>query len=331
MRYEKKVIVLSSVLAALLAIWGLGMVFSPERVAARSESAHLISGKSADVASIAIAVPGSAPVELAKSGAAWELVEQVPGASAARFPARAERVSSFLSDLESVSRLRLVARSKDSWAEFKLDESQAKRATLKDASGKVLADLYLGGQGPTGSGLYLRRAASDSSYIVESGLASYLNSGRSEWLDLALLPGVKEADLQSLTIKSDIALEAKKPALKLDYSLRRDGQGWKSGAAQIDAEAAAALIRSIAGIHGEDYIASPPAGAFTKLGASIKLELGNGQSLVLEVGAPAAAGAGPAAAGDRFYARLGERGNVALVSSYSLRACLKSLADLAKR
>jgi hypothetical protein len=334
MSYEKKVIVLSSVLVALLAIWGLGLVFSPERVAARSESAHLVPGKTADVASISIASPGAPAIELAKAGspplepgkagAAWELVDGAPGAPSVRFPVRAEKVASFLGDLSAVARLKLVARSKDSWAGFKLDDAQAKRATLKDASGKVLADIWLGGYGPAGSEVYLRHGGSDSSYLADSGFASYLDYGRSGWLDLALFGGVKEGDVQSFSLKSDIALDGKgKPSVKLDYSLKRDGQAWKSGAAQIDAEAAAALLRSLIGLHGEDYVAAPPADAFAKLGATIKLDLGTGAALALDVGKEEAK--------DRFYVRQGGSGRVALVSSYSLKSCLKSLAELSKK
>jgi hypothetical protein len=326
MRYEKKVVVLSSALVALLAIWVLGIVFSPERVAARSESAHLIAGKSSEVASIGISSPATPEIELAKSGAAWELAD-----GSLRFPVRADRVSSFLSDLAAVSRLRLVARSKDSWAGFKLDDAQAKRAVLKDSSGKVLADIFVGGYGPTGSETYLRRSGTDASYLVEAGIASYLGYGRSGWLDLALLAGVKESDVQSVSIKSSIdfpeggkAVGGKGvPATKLDYVLKREAQGWKSGAARIDAEAVAALLRSIVGLAAEDYVAAPPAEAFAKIGAALKLELGTGKSIALEVGGEAGK--------DRYYARLGDGGRVAVVSAYSLRACLKSLAEISKK
>ncbi|MGA2548380.1 MAG: DUF4340 domain-containing protein [Rectinemataceae bacterium] len=319
MRYEKKVIVLSSVLAVLLLIWAAGLVFSPERMAARSESAHLLAGKAGDVASISLKASGGASIELAKSGSAWSLVD-----GSARLPVQAQRVASFIDELASVSRLRVVARSKDSWAGFQLDDAQAKRASLKDASGKVMADIYVGGYGPTGSEIYLRRADSDLSYSAGSGLAPYLGYGRSTWLDLRVMSGLKEDEVQSFAIKSAIALDGKgKAALSLDYALRRDGKGWKAGAAQIDADAAASLLRSIVTLQGEDYVATPPADAFARVDARIALELGSGKSKVLEVGATA---------GDnRFYARIAGESLVFTVSSFSLRGALKSLADLAPK
>ena len=233
MRYEKKVTWLVGALAALLIIWAAGLVFSPERVAARSESAHLIAGKSADVASVSLSGGSlAAPIQLIKSGAAWTMTD-----SSTQLPAQSSRVTAFVNALASVTRLRQVARSKDSWAGFQLDDAKAKRATLKDAAGKVLADIYVGSYGPTGGEVYLRRTGSDNSYTVDGSIASYFNYGRPSWLDLAVLGGIKETEVQSFSVKAGIELDGKgKPALALDYGVSRDGKSWKSGAAQLDAD-----------------------------------------------------------------------------------------------
>jgi len=319
MRYEKKLIVLSSVLAALLLLWAAGMVFSPENVAARSESAHLLVGKAADVGSIVLKGSDGSAIELAKSGGAWFLVD-----GAAKLPVQTQRVTGFLDALGSVSRLTVVAKTKGSWAGFQLDDAQAKRASLKDSSGKVLADIYLGGYGPTGSEVYLRREGSELSYAADAAIASYVGYSRSTWLDLRILASVKEGDPQTLTFTSSIALDGKgKPPLKLDYSLTRDGKGWKAGAAQIDAEAVNALVRSIIALQGEDYVSSAPPQAFAKVDARIALDLGNGGSKALEVG--------DSAGQDRFYARVAGNSLVFTLSSYSLKSVLKSLADLAPK
>jgi hypothetical protein len=320
MRFEKKVLLLSSILAALLVIWAAGLVFSPERMAARSESARLLKGKAEEVASISLtSASGGSPIELAKAGGAWTLID-----GAARLPVQAQRVSSFIDAISSISRLKVVAHSKESWAGFQLDDPQAKHAILKDEAGKTLADVYVGGYGPTGSEIYLRRAGLDQSYTADSGIASYLGYGRSTWLDLRILGSLKDADIQSIALKSSIALDAKsKDRISLDYSLKRDGKGWKAGAAQIDAEASASLLRSILGLQGEDYVVKVPVDAFAKVDARIALELGSGQTRVLEVGGPA---------GDnRFYARISGESLSFTISSYSLRGILKSQADLAAR
>ncbi len=60
MKFEDKVKWLSGTLIALLLLWGLGEFFSPERVAARSETSTLLAGKATDAADISIAVGASA-------------------------------------------------------------------------------------------------------------------------------------------------------------------------------------------------------------------------------------------------------------------------------
>ena len=50
----------------------------------------------------------------------------------------------------------------------------------------------------------------------------------------------------------------------------------KPGAAGVDAESVAALLRSLVALQGEDYVASPPPDAFAKVDARIGLELGTG-------------------------------------------------------
>jgi hypothetical protein len=317
MRYEKKVTWLLGALAALLVIWAAGLVFSPERMAARSESAQLIAGKPSDVAAVSL-TGGSlpAPIQLIKSGAGWTMTD-----GSAQLPVQSSRVTAFVNALASVTRLRQVARSKDSWAGFQLDDAKAKRATLKDASGKVLADIYVGNYGPTGGEVYLRHLGSDNSYTVDASIASYFSYGRPSWLDLAVLGGIKETDVQSLSVKAAIELEGKgKPALALDYGLTRDGKLWKAGAAQVDADSVDSYLRAILGLQGEDYIASPPADAFARIDAKLTIELGSGASKVLQIGA--------SAGNDRFYGRIGDQGLAFTISTYSLKAALKSLADL---
>lgn len=326
MRYEKKVVVLSGALAALLVIWAFGLVFSPDRAQARSESGRLLSGKAADVAAISIQESGIASIELSKSGSSWVLTD-----GSTKFPVQANRVSSFLDDVAAVSRLRPIAHSKESWANLDLGDTQVKRASLKDAKGKILADFYVGGYGPTGSEVYIRRSGSDASYSAETGIASYFTGSRSGWLDLKVMGDLRESDIQSFSVRSDIALDAKaKVHTKLDYELRRDGKGWKlanSVGDVLDAEAASALLRTIVGLQGEDYVSAPPEDAFSPILARVDLELGTGKAKVLEVGSKASGTAGSDA---RFYARIAD-GPAFLVSSYSLSSILKNPGDLSAR
>jgi hypothetical protein len=319
MRYERKVLSLSIALGILLAAWLLGTIFSPERSAARSESSSLASGKMADAAAIELSGPDAAPISLLKSDGSWTLVDGV-----ARLPVQSSRVENLLDSLAKPGRLRVVARSKAAWPDFQLEEGKAKRALVKDASGKVLADVYVGGYGPSGSEVYLRGAGSERSYAVDSSIASYVGYGRAALLDLKVLGGAVAADVQSVSARAKIAVDGKdKPALSLDWTARRDGQAWKIGSAEADAQSVESLIMSVAAIQGEDIVAAPPADAFTPVSARVELSFSSGVSKVVEVGIPAG--------GDRFYLRAAGNPLVYLVSDFSVRAMLKSPADLAKK
>lgn len=314
MRYEKKVAILGGCLAGLLAIWGAGMLFSPERSAARSESRMLLAGKIEDAASIEIGVP---KLSMTREGGAWFLVE-----ASAKLPVQDARIKSFLEALASVKRLRPMSKSKDAWKSLNLDEGKAKAIIVKDGKGRTMADLAVGGYGPTGGETYLRLGGSEAAYAAEGSFASYASSPRSSWLDLRILPAPPaEGDVQAIAIKSSLALDgAGKPAQKFDYSLRRQGEGWTGIAGTIDPTAVSALARSIVNLEGEDIVSAPPASAFSPVAARIELSLGNGQGKVLEIGTPAGEG--------RFHARLAGGAYVYAVSAYGLRNALKAPADL---
>ena len=321
MRYEKKVTWLVSAPRGAPAHMGGG-----PRLLARARGRPLrvrpshrrqIGGRRLHVPLRRLARPR--PFELIKSGAAWTMTD-----SSTQLPAQSSRVTAS-STISPPSRG--CARSpapRTPGPGFQLDDAQAKRATLKDASGKVLADIYVGSYGPTGSrGLPQAHGLGQLLYGRRL-IASYFDYGRPTWLDLEVLGGIKETEVQSFSVKAAIALDGKgKPALALDYGVSRDGKGWKSGAAQLDADSVDSYLRAILGLQGEDYVAAPPAEAFAKIDAKLTLELGSGVSKVLQIGA--------SAGNDRFYGRIGDQGLAFTISNYSLKAALKSLADLSAK
>jgi hypothetical protein len=314
MRYERKVAILGGSLAALLAIWGAGAIFSPERNAARAESRKLLLGKAEDAASLEL---GSPKLSLAKEGGAWYLLE-----GGAKLPAQESRIKSFLEALAAVKSLKPMAKTQEAWKSLELDEGKAKPVLVKDGKGKAMADFAIGGFGPTGGEVYLRLAGSEASFSAEGSFASYAASSRASWLDLRVLPGpLPESDVEALALKAGIALDGvAKPKLVLEYGLRRQPNGWAGVPGLIDPVAVSALLRSLLNLEGEDMVAAPPAGAFSPVAARIELSLGNGGSKVLEVGAQAGEG--------RFYIRLAGRPYVYTVSAYGLRNALKAPADL---
>lgn len=318
MRYERKVAALSIALGVLLAIWALGMILDPGKGAARSESVKLMEGKIEQAAEIELTTPDSDPIRLVKSGESWNLAD-----GDARLPVQSSRVKNLLESLAKPGTLKAAGRSKAAWADFGLEEGKAKRARVSDQNGKQIADVFVGGYSSTGSGVYLRTALSERSYLAESSIASYLGYGRSSWLDLQVLGGgAATTDVQSVALRAKIALdgEGKAPTV-LDYEAKRDGESWKIGAAQADAQAIESMLRSALSVRGEDIVATPPAGAFSPVSARVELVLSSGVSKVIEIGVPAG--------GERFYLRAAGNPLVYLVSAYTVRSILKSPAELA--
>jgi len=313
-RYEKKVALLGGSLALLLAIWGAGLLFSPERNAARSESKKLFNGKIEDAATIEL---GDPKIALSREGGAWFLVE-----GSTKLPAQESRIKSFLEASEAVKRLRPMAKSKDAWKSLALEEGKAKPVLVRDGKGRAMADFAVGGYGPTGGEVYVRLADSEAAYAAEGSFASYASSARKSWLDLRVIPGpLPETDVESLSIRASLALDgAGKPPLSMDYSLKREKEGWSGIAGSIDAVTVNSLVRSILNLEGEDIVAAPPASAFTPVAARIELSLGSGVSKVLEVGSSAGEG--------RYYLRMAGSGYVYSVSTYGLRNALKPPAEL---
>lgn len=326
MRYEKKVLALACALAALLVIWGAGVIFSPDRVTARSEAGLVLSGDAGAVT--AIELGGTQKLSLVKQSASWYLLD-----GSNRFPVQSDRVSSFLDALAAVKRLRPLAHSRDAWAGFGLDEGKAKTILLKNGAGKTLTDIAVGGYGPTGAEIYIRKAGSDESYAVDASFAAYLGYERSGWLDLRVMPQLPESDVQSVSVQSSLALDGPgKPPLSLNYRLTRSAQGWTGLSGAVDSPSADSLVRSLIALQAEDYAASAPANSFEPVGARVELSLGTGGSKVLEVGRPVAPSAGTAVAAPggegRFYARVAGSPYIFMISAYSLRATLKTPADL---
>jgi hypothetical protein len=317
MRYEKKITVLGAVLGGLLLIWAAGLAFSPERMAARSESVRLIAGKAADAASIVIS--STSDVALAKDGSLWYFMD-----GGAKLPAQSKRIESFLEALAAVDRLKPMARSKEAWKDFGLEEGKAKRLIVKDAAGKTMSEISVGDYGPTGAEVYLRRAGSDESFVADSSISSYLGYGRTSWLDLRVLQGVgNEGDVQSIDVRAHIALDgADKPSSDFEYAISRDQKAWK-GLPSVDSVAADSLARAILSLEGQDIVAAPPTNAFAPVAARIEIALGSGGSRVIEVGAPVGEG--------RFYLRVAGANLVYQAGSFALKNILKTPAELAKK
>lgn len=332
MRFQDKVKWLSGALVVLLLVWGLGEFFSPERVAARSQTSSLLGTKPTEAADILLA-SGSSSVHLVKQGGGWSLMD---GKDA--LPVQGSRVEALLSALAKAGRRRPVAQAKEAWKDLGLDEAEAKTLRVADARGKVLLDLRAGNRGATGAGIYLRFAGSDASYLAESDLSSWLAADRGSWLDLRLwktslgseaVESIEASSLLDFAGQTNLAAgqAPKTLARPVAWKFDRQGEGWKGGPKDADPLAVESVVRAALNLEAADLAVAPPPGAFDSLNARVSLVLGSAKTRLVEVGASAGPG--------RWWARASEGGVLSpyafQLSSWSLSGIFRDPSSFAKK
>ncbi len=318
--HEAKVKSLSAVLAGLVLLLVLGEVFSPERRLARGESGRLLAGEAKAASRIELSGPaGILNLEKDEKGA-WKLHE-----ADGELPAAAARVEGFLGRLAAVARLSPLARGKAAWEGLGLEEGKGTRVRAWDGAGKTVADFVAGGYGATGKDLAVRLGEAEKVYAADGAIGSYLGAGRASWLDLRVLEAaLSPEDVQGLAMRAKLFLDGPgKPGKVFDWRAGRGQGGWTAGAQALDSLAVETLLRGILNLEGEDARAALPPEAFGPVALRVEIALGTGQTLVYEVGAPAAEG--------RYFLRRAAGGPVFEVSAYALRNLAKSLPELVQK
>lgn len=324
MSYRNKVIALSSALTVLLLIYAGGLVFAPERNAARAEAGKLLFGKAADVASFTIGgSAGAASLEFEKAADGWALVEE-----GQVLPVQSGRVEAFLDSLAAVSRLSPRSEGKGDLSGFGLGADSAAKIAAKSASGKVMADFSLGGLGPTGNETYVRLKGTGPVYAAAADFASYVKEGRTGWLDLRVFAmQIRIDDVQTIATKAKLSLGGGSAAdaapIVAEWTASRKDGGWTGRDGAYDAVAVESLLRSIVNLSGLDIVAMPPADAFANAQGRLELGLGTGGKRVIEIGRDAGNGS--------CYLRAQGSSFVYLVSAYALMNVVRPESALAAK
>ena len=334
MSYRNKVMLLSSALAVLLLVYAGGLLFAPERNAARAEAGKLLAGKAADVASFTIGGAGGSPsMDFEKGAEGWALMEEGEA-----LPVQAGKIDAFLAALSGVSRLSPRSEGQGDLAGFGLGADAGVRITAKAASGKALADFVLGGLGPTGTEAYVRLRGVGPVYAATSDFASYVREGRAGWLDLRIFATpIRLEDVESVRMSARLELGAgsaaggaaagggassRAPVIAEWTASRKDG-GWAGKTGAYDAVAVESTLRSIVNLSGQDIVAMPPADAFANPQSRIELGLGTGGTRAIEIGRDAGNGT--------FYLRAQGSSFVYLVSAYALMNAVRPESALASK
>ena len=191
MAYKKKLIVLLSIIAALTLIYTAGLVFDPERTAARSSSyVWMDSSLVTRVNRIVLSSEGESR-ELVKKNNEWFVLH-----NGREYPARQARIDDFLALFTQRAPNPIRYSNAASHAPLGLDAETASRVTVY-GDNSTLFDILIGNEENTGKDVYIRRAGQNEVRSGEYLITVYVKGAAGSWYDLKLFP---ESEYGEITV-----------------------------------------------------------------------------------------------------------------------------------
>ena len=287
MGFRSRVISLCAAIVLLTASLVLGILFSPERVQARSTGKPLIE-KGFEVEGIDIDSKAETLATLRRRASGWE----AQAAGGRVYPASGERLAIFLRHLAGLTQGRLASRDSGHFGELGLGED-ARRLVLRLAGPKGAAGterqttLLVGKRGPSGDEDYVMVEGENAAYLVRGSLSFFLAQERSYWYELHVLPDdVQGNSIAAITIAAvtgSYTLSRKSGTQGAPWSLEGDG-------APVNQTAAGAMANALANLEGEAFADPPPAdtskatGGVGRLAIEVSTHEGKKYSLSLRAG-----------------------------------------------
>ncbi len=265
MGFRSRVISLCAAIILLTATLVLGILFSPERLQARTTGKPLL-GQGLQVVGIDIVFKAEALATLRRQTVGWEA--QAEGGRV--YPASGERLGIFLRHLAGLTRGRLASRDSGHFGELGLGED-ASRLVLRLAAPKGSAGterhitLLVGKRGPSGDEDYIMVEGENAAYLVRGSLSFFLAQEKSYWYELHVLPD----DVQGSTLA----------AIRGTYTLSRNsgtqGAPWslEGDAAQVNQTAAGAMANALANLEAEAFADPAPADTSNATGGAGRLAI----------------------------------------------------------
>jgi hypothetical protein len=270
MVFKQKLIALSSLCAALLAIYIATFVFSSEQDALRkSQWAPLARKNAPNVNSIEIRA--SETIFLTKDGEGAWFIQYQDEASPLKnnFPARPSKIDDLLTALTNRGAYPVRSRASSSWTKFGVDDA-ANRIIAKQGEATLL-DLSIGGADATGKEIYIRSGDEESVRSGPDVFSTFLTEGGASWADTRLFPGHDQKGLSVdsvqrmrvippplLSVFTGDDAEETSPAIpaKTPYSIVRDNGVWKfdGSGESVDSPAVDSAIRFVLDCSADDFI-----------------------------------------------------------------------------
>jgi hypothetical protein len=297
MPYKKKLSLLAAAAAVLALVYGLTLFFDPARTNARNAVFTWLPPGARDAAdSVEISRGGGEPLSLVLRNGRWVTPlppsggENGAGGGALEVPVKQGRVDDLFRLLSARGAFPRRGSSAASHENLGLGDGAA-RLVIRGGPGLPLLDLLVGKDDPSGDEVFLRKNGEDVFRSGDRLISSYVNGERTAWYDLRLFDGTALDDVQRVGVNF-AGSEG-----NVNYRVVRSGDGWtfEGGEPIAGKDKVESWIRDVLEAQGEDFV---PPGDFTAAD-EIRMELGDGSSLVLRIGPPppSAAGEDPAPEG----------------------------------
>jgi hypothetical protein len=251
MSFRTRLLTVSAVLSVLVIALVLGIVFSPDRVQARTAGRGLLPLSSADeVAGVEIASGAGPVVSLARDSAGW-----TAAGGGRHYPASAERLQSFLRTVAGLTRGKMVSTDSAHFAELGLSDETARRLVLHRAAGRPDIGLLVGKRGPSGDEDYVRVPGEKAVYLVRGSLAFFLSQGPAYWYELHVLPDdVVGTTVARVTVRGSMRLAG---LAQGPYTLERvpgaQAAEWTVNGQPANRLVAGAMASALALLEGDDF------------------------------------------------------------------------------
>jgi hypothetical protein len=265
MSFRARLLFLCIAIVVLAAALVLGILFSQERLQARTAGKPLLGpGVAQQIDGIDIIWRGTARVTLRRQAAGWEA--RTDGRV---YPASAERITIFLRTIGGLTRGRLASRDPGHFPELGLGEDSARRLILHRAGTGPDLGLLVGKRGPSGDEDYVMVSGEKAAYFVRGSLAFFLAQDPPSWYELHVLPDDVQGDtIDSITVSGSLAMAGTAAGvLQGPYTLSR-GPGQQPAQWSLKGDdrpanriAASAMASALAMLEGEEFADPAPEGA----------------------------------------------------------------------
>ena len=255
-------------------------------------------------------------IEITASGETTTLAHETDQwlvASMDNYPADAEGVADVLDKVTELKTTGLVSENPEKQAEFEVDSSGAE-AKLLDASGNVLAHLFLGKTTPGYLSSYVRAAESNKVYVGKGNLKATFDKGTRTWRDRTIF-SFNKGDVTHLTIKS----EEEQIELQMDAESKwqmTKPEAFPALEAELDA-----LLDSLSELDTDDFAEATDLSEYEldPPKSSVLAKLNDGSTRLLLIGKEE---------GGKHYVKREDKDPIFMLFQYKINQLLKKSEDL---